>query len=79
MKISCVALDLDRTTLNREGKLGDANKKAIEELIGKGICVVIASGRSFHTLPTDVVRIPRIYMRLPPMGRRFTGYRTAYA
>lgn len=68
MKISCVALDLDRTTLNREGKLGDANKKAIEELIGKGICVVIASGRSFHTLPTDVVRIPGILYAVTSNG-----------
>ena len=57
MEIRCVALDLDRTTLNREGKLGEANRKAIEELIEKGVCVVIASGRSFHTLPADVTGI----------------------
>ena len=60
MKIRCVALDLDRTTLNREGKLGAANRKAIEELIEKGVCVVIASGRSFHTLPADVTGISGI-------------------
>lgn len=57
VEIRCVALDLDRTTLNREGKLGEANRKAIEELIEKGVCVVIASGRSFHTLPADVTGI----------------------
>ncbi|MGI6011334.1 MAG: HAD family hydrolase [Ruminococcus sp.] len=60
MKISCVALDLDRTTLNRDGKLSAANRKALEDLIKKGVCVVIASGRSFHTLPADVVQIPGI-------------------
>ncbi|MGI6007429.1 MAG: HAD family hydrolase [Ruminococcus sp.] len=68
MRIRCVALDLDRTTLNKEGKLGQANQRALEELIQKGICVVIASGRSFHTLPSDVMKIQGIQYAVTSNG-----------
>lgn len=60
MSIKCIALDLDRTTLNHEGKLSIENRKTIEELIGKGIEVVIASGRAYATLPEDVMAIAGI-------------------
>lgn len=60
MNIKCIALDLDRTTLNAEGRLLSANKNAIESAIAAGIHVVIASGRAFDTLPKDVLAIPGI-------------------
>ena len=46
MQIQCIALDLDQTTLNGEGRLSPANRKAMEHAISKGIHVVIASGRA---------------------------------
>lgn len=58
--IKCIALDMDRTALNSAGKLSDATVAAIQSLIGKGIHVVIASGRSFHSLPSDIMTIPGI-------------------
>lgn len=60
MSIKCIALDLDRTTLNREGKLSAENRKALEELIEKGVEVVIASGRAYDTLPEEVTALPGI-------------------
>lgn len=60
MAIKCVALDMDRTTLNRQGKLSEVNRKALEQLIAAGIHVIIASGRSFRSLPKDILEIPGI-------------------
>ena len=60
MNIKCIVLDLDRTTLDQEGKLSVENRKTLEELIGKGIEVVIASGRAYATLPADVMAVEGI-------------------
>lgn len=60
MAIKCVALDLDGTTLDRQGKLSPANRQAIEAAIAQGVHVVIASGRSYDTLPKKVLSIPGI-------------------
>ncbi len=60
MEIKLIALDLDRTTLNKEGRLSKRNREAIEGAIAAGIHVVIASGRAFSTLPEDVVDIKDI-------------------
>lgn len=60
MSIKCIALDLDRTTLNDEGKLSAENKRTLEELIAKGIEIVIASGRAYDTLPKDVMAVAGI-------------------
>lgn len=60
MEIQCIALDLDRTTLNDHARLSDGNRRALEYALSKGIHIVIASGRGFHSLPTDVVSIPGI-------------------
>jgi hypothetical protein len=61
MGIKCIALDLDRTTLNGDGRLSVENKKTLEELIAAGIEVVIASGRVYDTLPEDVVQVEGIH------------------
>ncbi len=53
MSIKCLALDLDRTTLNAQGRLSPGNREALEYVIRKGIHVVIASGRSFSSLPPE--------------------------
>ncbi len=60
MSVKCIALDLDRTTLNKEGRLSRQNRKAIEDAVASGIHVVIASGRAFDTLPEDVLAVPGI-------------------
>lgn len=60
MKIKCIALDMDRTTLNAEGRLSDKNKEALQYAMNKGVHIVIASGRSFSALPKDVMALKGI-------------------
>lgn len=58
--VRCIALDMDRTTLNKEGRLSENNRKALEQVIASGVHVIIASGRAFDTLPRDVVKLPGV-------------------
>ena len=51
MSIRCIALDLDRTTLNSAGQLSERNRKVIEQAIENGIQIAVASGRSLDSLP----------------------------
>ena len=60
MSVKCIALDMDRTTLNAQGMLSEENRKAICFAIEKGVHVVIASGRAFSSLPGEVTGIPGI-------------------
>ena len=60
MDIRCIAMDLDRTTLDREGRLSPDNREALEYAISRGVAVVPASGRAFTTLPRDICDIPGI-------------------
>lgn len=68
MDIQCIALDLDRTTLNKEGRLSEKNRRAIEAVIAAGIHVVIASGRAFDTLPADICSVPGIEYAITSNG-----------
>ena len=53
-----IALDLDRTTLNREGYLSRENRRALEEAIRAGIYVVPASGRAAGSFPAEIMELP---------------------
>lgn len=66
MDIQCIALDLDRTTLDAQGRLSPANRQALEHAISKGVHIVIASGRAFRSLPRDVVSVPASNTPSPP-------------
>lgn len=68
MNIQCIALDLDKTTLNRQGVLSPGNRAALEYAIGRGVHVVIASGRAFSTLPQDVLSVPGIEYAITSNG-----------
>ena len=68
MSIRCIVLDLDRTTLNQRGKLSAANRAAIEDAMEKGVEVVIASGRSYSSLPEEVTGIPGIRYAITSNG-----------
>lgn len=68
MDVKCIALDLDRTTLDARGALSKANKEAIQAAIANGIHVCIASGRAFDTLPKEVVEIPGIEYAITSNG-----------
>ncbi|WP_174731695.1 Cof-type HAD-IIB family hydrolase [Mesobacillus harenae] len=48
-EIKLVALDLDGTTLNSDGKISEANRRAIKEAEAKGVSVVLSTGRFVAT------------------------------
>lgn len=60
MKTTCIALDLDRTTLDGRGRLSAANRAAIEDAVESGIRVVVASGRALDSLPADILAVKGI-------------------
>jgi Cof subfamily protein (haloacid dehalogenase superfamily) len=68
MSIKCIALDLDRTTLNIDGKLSKENKAALEYAISRGVHIVVASGRAFDTLPRDVIEVSGIEYAITSNG-----------
>lgn len=47
--IKLIALDMDGTLLNQEGKISEANRQAIKEAREKGVYVVLSTGRSILT------------------------------
>ena len=57
MDIKLIALDLDGTTLRSKSVLSDATKDALERAIKKGVHVVIATGRTFASLPEPIFGI----------------------
>ena len=68
MDIKCIALDLDRTTLNEHARLSEGNRAALEYAISKGVHIVIASGRGFDSLPEDVLSVPGIEYAITSNG-----------
>jgi len=68
MDIKCIALDLDRTTLNAQGRLSDGNRAALEYAISRGIHIVIASGRPLGSLPEDVLSVGGIEYAITSNG-----------
>ena len=55
-----LALDLDETTLDAQGRLAPENRRALEAAIAQGIQVVVATGRAVTALPEDVCGMPGI-------------------
>ena len=68
MSIQCIALDLDRTTLDSAGHLSAGNRQALEAVIAKGVHVVIASGRAFTTLPAEILAVRGIEYAITSNG-----------
>ena len=68
MDIQLIALDLDRTTLDGQGRLSEANRAAITRAIEKGVHVAVATGRAFSTIPAEVLAIPGIEYAITSNG-----------
>lgn len=60
MKTKLIALDLDHTTLREDRSLSPANAAALARAAAKGVHVVVASGRAFHTISPEVLAIPGV-------------------
>lgn len=61
-------LDLDRTTLRSNGRLGTATKQALKQASERGVEIVVASGRAFDTLPSEVWSLPFISYAITSNG-----------
>lgn len=57
MRPACIALDLDGTTLQTGGTLSTYTKQVLETLGARGVHIVVASGRSFTSLPQEVLAL----------------------
>ena len=68
LKITCIALDLDGTTLTPPGRLSRKPREAIEKALEAGIQVVAASGRSLDSLPEDILAISGIQYGITSNG-----------
>ena len=66
--VKLIALDLDRTTLTSDGHLSEANKRALNVAIKRGVHVCIASGRAFDTLPEEVLDVQGIEYAITSNG-----------
>ena len=68
MEITCIALDLDGTTLDGHGKLSENTRQAMEEAIRRGIHIIVASGRSLSSLPEEIRDIEEIRYAITSNG-----------
>ena len=57
MRPACIALDLDGTVLRTGGTLSAYTKEVLEALGERGVHIVVASGRSFTSLPQEVLAL----------------------
>lgn len=72
MSIKLIALDLDGTTLNDEGKLSEGNRKSLQEAADRGVNIVIATGRPFCALPEEILAFDPVRYVLTSNGARIT-------
>lgn len=72
MAIKLIALDLDGTTLNNEGKLTEGNRKALQAAADKGVAIVVATGRPFCALPKEILEFDPVRYVLTSNGARIT-------
>lgn len=68
MDVKIIALDLDGTTLDKNGKLSEETKDALMTAMDNGVNVCIASGRAFDALPIEVLEVPGIEYAITSNG-----------
>ena len=57
MSIKLIALDLDGTALRSDNTLSHTVASAIESAASRGIEIVAASGRPFHSMPKSFLEL----------------------
>lgn len=68
MTIRLIALDIDGTTLRRDGSLSPRNRQALERAAGLGVHIVLATGRCHDALPRVLTTLPGIRYALTSNG-----------
>ena len=72
MTIKLIALDLDGTTLNKESKLSEGNRRALQAAADKGVNIVVATGRPYCALPKEILEFDPVRYVLTSNGARIT-------
>ena len=75
-KIKMLAFDLDDTALDGQGKLAPETREAFIAAAEAGIEPVIASGRSFYSLPEDLLDIPGVNYAICSNGANLFNVKT---
>lgn len=70
MAIKLIALDLDGTTLNKESKLSEGNRRALQAAADKGVNIVVATGRPYCALPKEILEFDPVRYVLTSNGAR---------
>ena len=66
--IKLVALDLDGTLFNREGKITEKTKAELNRAAAQGVKIVISTGRPFNGLPFEQIKDTAIEYALTTNG-----------
>ena len=77
--IRMIALDLDGTALNKEMKVTERTAEALEEAARRGIQVIIATGRTYHTLPEQLFEIDGLKYAVTSNGAVINELKTGKA
>lgn len=70
--IKIIALDLDGTTVKKDGSIGKLTKDAINSSIDTGIEVCICTGRSLNAIPESIYELDNIRYIASSNGARIT-------
>lgn len=71
-QIKMIALDLDGTTLNKQGKFAPRTIEAFRRAMEKGVHIVISTGRAFHSLPEQLFEIDGLEYVVTSNGAQVT-------
>ena len=69
-QIKMIGLDLDGTLLNTKKELTENTRRVLREAIDAGILVLMATGRPYTGIPTELRNFPGIHYALTSNGAR---------
>ena len=75
-KIRMVALDLDGTTLNSQKEISPRTLAAFKKAMGKGVHIVVSTGRTFRSLPEQLYDIEGLEYIVTSNGAHVTELAT---
>jgi len=70
--INIVALDLDGTTLNYRGEISPRTIKSFHDAMERGVHIVICTGRTFDSLPQELLSIDGLEYVVTSNGAQIT-------
>ena len=74
--IKVIGIDLDGTTIKKDGSIGELTKEAIKEAIESGIEVCVCTGRSLNAIPDVTRELKEVKYVATSNGARITNINT---